>query len=154
MAYDAFSDFILDQVYGYQSANKLKNNIEALAAMAITRSLGGSRENSVIGSGDLDPFEYRDAVIDSTKLGDLSCRARVETLTTDAGTSVQPKIWKDPLGTPAVHVAGTAHTGTTWTEELIALTPLVAGSQRYRLKLTTNNGTNPVKGLGVIEIYA
>ena len=150
MSWTTFSDFVLDQVFGYQSANKLKNNAESLLAFRLQRNLGGSRENAVVGSGALDPYEYRDAELDSTKLGGLSIRARVETKTSDVVTSVQPKIRNVTDG--ADLVLGTSHTNTSFTEELLAMT-LTAGTKKYRLMLVTNNATNPVFGFGSIESY-
>ena len=151
MAFTSFTDFVLDQVFGYQSANKLKNNAEALLYYRLERSLGGSRENGVKASGTLDPYEFREVQLVSTNLSGLSIRARVETKTENAGTSVQPKIYNNT--DTAVHVAGTSHTGTSFVEELLTITPLTSGTKKYQLKLTTNNGTYFVFGFGSIESY-
>jgi hypothetical protein len=151
MAWNAFSDFVLDQVFGYQSANKLKNNPEALLSYRLERSLGGSRENPVQGSGSLDPYDYRQVELVSTNLSGLSIRARCNTKTSNAGTSVQPKIRRTTDA--ADHVTGTSHTGTSFAEELLTMTPLTSGTKVYQLMLVTNNATNPVYGFGHIESY-
>lgn len=152
MAYTAISDFVLNQLYGYQSATRVKNNIEAILASRLRANLGGSRDNSVIGTPTIDVPEYRDVELDVTKMGGLSVRARVEIKTSNAGTSVTPKIRNVTDGSDKV--VGAASTSLVFVEQLLDMTPLVAGAKKYRLQLNTNNATNDVFGLGVIEIYA
>jgi hypothetical protein len=151
MSYNAISDFVLDQVLGYQTATKLKNNIESILAARLDRAFGGSRENSVNFNGTFDAYEYRDLEIDSTKLGGLSVRARVNSKTAAAGTSITPRIRNITDATTLV--TGTANTSTSFVEELLAMTPLVAGTKVYRLQGTTNNATNDVWLFGVMETY-
>jgi hypothetical protein len=151
-----FSDFVLDQVFGYQSAVKLKQNTEVLAAQKLRTDLGGHRENGVqssSGAADLDPYNYRDATIDATDAGGLSARARLEVRCENATTTVTPKIW-NMSGTPAVHVAGSLSSSTSWVEQLLTMTPLASAEKKYRLRLTVPNTTYPVYGLGVVEQYA
>jgi hypothetical protein len=150
MAWNAFSDFVLDQVFGYQSANKLKNNAEALLSYRLERNLGGSRELPVQGSGVIDPYDFRQVEMVSTNLSGLSIRARVNTRTSNAGTSVQPKVRNVTDGSDIV--TGTSHTGTSFSEELLAVT-LTSGTKKYQLMLITNNATNPVYGFGHLEGY-
>jgi hypothetical protein len=152
MAYTALSDFVVNQLFGYQSATRIKNNVEAILAIKLTKDLGGSRDNSVIGTPTIDIPEYRDVALDSTKLGGLSVRARVEVKTANAGTSVTPKIRNMTDSTDKV--VGTASTSLTFVEQLLVMTPLTAGDKKYRLQLNTNNGTNDVFGFGVVELYA
>ncbi len=151
MSYNAISDFVLDQVLGYQTASKLKNNIEAILASKLSRNLGGSRENSINFNGTFDAYEYRDVEIDSTKLGGLSVRARVEAKTANAGTSVTPRIRNITDSTTLV--TGSAETSTSFVEQLLDMTPLTSGTKKYRLQGTTNNATNDVWLFGVMETY-
>ena len=88
MAYEAISDFVLDQVLGYQTANFIKNNIVATLSSRLERSFGGSRQNSVNFNGTYDVIEHRDIEIDSTNLTGLSVRARVEGKTDNATTTL------------------------------------------------------------------
>lgn len=151
MAYNAISDFVLDQIFGYQTATKLKNNIEAVLAARLERSLGGSRQNSVLFDGTFDVLEYRDVDIDATKLGGLTVRARVEGKTSDSTTAVTPRIRNITDATTLV--TGSAITSTTFVEQL--LTMAVTGvNKKYRLQGTTNNANFDVWLLGVVETYA
>lgn len=152
MAYTAINDFVLNQLLGYQTMTRLKNNIEAILATRLKSDFGGSRDNSVQGTPILDVVNYRDVEIDATKLGGLSVRARVEVMTTNAGTSVQPKVRNVTDG--ADKIVGAASTSLVFAEQLLDMTPLTAGTKKYRLQLVTNNNTNDVFGLGVMEIYA
>jgi hypothetical protein len=150
MAWTTFTDFVLDQVFGYQSANKLKNNAEVFLGWRLERDLGGSRDTGVQGSGALDIPNYREKEIISTSVTSLPIRARVNTRTTNAGTSVQPKVRNVTDSTDTV--TGTAHTGTSFSEELLSVTP-VTGTKRYKMMIVTNNANNEVFGFGHLEAY-
>jgi len=151
MAYNAISDFVLDQIFGYQTATKIKNNIEAALAARLERNLGGSRINSVLFNGTFDVHDYRDVEIDATKLGGLTVRARVEGRTTDSTTSVTPRIRNITDSTTLV--TGTAITSTTFVEQLLTMA-VTGANKKYRLQGTTNNGNNDVFLFGVVETFA
>ncbi len=150
MAYNAISDFILDQIFGYQTATKLKNNVEAVIAARLERSLGGSRQNSVLFNGTFDVLEYRDVEIDATKLGGLTIRARVEGRTNDSATSVTPRIRN--ITDSITLVTGSAITSTTFVEQLLAM-PVTGVNKKHRLQGTTNNANFDVFLLGVVETF-
>lgn len=152
MPYFAISDFVLDQVFGYQTATRIKNNVIATLATKLEKNLGGSRQNSVLFNGTFDVLEYRDVEFDATLLEGLTHRARVEGKTADGATSVTPLIRNvtDALN----HVTGTAITSTSFTEQILAMNPLILGTKKYRLRGTTNNDTHDVWLLGIIESYA
>ncbi len=152
MPFTSVSDFVLDQVFGYQTANYLKNNIVALASARLRASFGGSREASLNGSGALDLFDYRELTFVSTNLSGLTIQARVETKTANAGTSVTPKIRNVTDSTDLV--TGSAVTATSFTEEVLSMTPLTSGTKKYKMMVTTNNASNDVWGFGVCETYA
>jgi hypothetical protein len=152
MPYTAISTFALDQVYGYQTANKIKDNIEATLAARLEKSFGGSREHSVNVNGNFDVWDYRDLEFDATKLAGLTIRARVEGKVANAATSVTPVIRRV---TDAVdHVVGTAITSTSFVEQILTMSPLTAGTKKYRLRGNTSNATHDVWLFGVCESYA
>lgn len=151
MPYDIPTDYVLDQLFGYQSANKIKNSIKALAAARLEKSFGGSRENSVLFNGTFAVLEARDVEWDSLQLSGLTTRARVEGKTSDAATSVTPRIRNITDATDLI--TGTAITATVFTEQILAMA-LVAGLKKYRLQGVTNNGNNDVWLFGVSETYA
>ena len=47
MAWTAVSAFVLDQLFGYQTANALRENVIALASARLKCDLGGSRQTSL-----------------------------------------------------------------------------------------------------------
>ena len=152
MPYDIPSDFVLDQVFGYQTANKIKQAVEALAATRLEKTFGGSREISVNHNGTFDVVDYRDVQMDSMKLTGLTVRARVEGKTANAATSVTPLV-RDISGS-VDHVTGAAITATSFTEQILTMSPIGDGVRKYRLRGTTNNANNDVWLLGVCETYA
>lgn len=151
MAYNAISDFILDQIFGYQTATKIKNNVEAVIAARLERSLGGSRVNSILFNGTFDVYDYRDVQIDATKLGGLTVRARVEGKTSESTTSVTPRIRN--ITDDITLVTGSAITSLTFVEQLLAM-PVVGVNKKHRLQGTTNNENFDVWLFGVIETFA
>jgi hypothetical protein len=156
MSWTAVAEFVLDLVFGYQDANEIKNNVIALASARVGRSLGGSRQISVpLVASAQDAIDYIDVEIDGTLLAGLTVRARVEVRTANAGTGVTPKIRNVTDAVDAV--AGVSSTSTTWggtdSYQTLTFTP-VAGIRKYRLQLTPANTTDPVFGIGEIEIFA
>jgi hypothetical protein len=154
--WNAVIDFVLDNRYGYQTANTIKNNIIALASARIQRHLGGSRRISVpLVAAAQDAIEYHDVEIDGTLLSGLTVRARVEVRSANAGTSVTPKIRNITDGADAVvgvACSATAFGGTNSIQTLV-FTPAL-GIKKYRLQLTPSNVTDAVFGLGHLEIFA
>lgn len=151
-------DYILDQVWGYQGANKIKNNIIALASRRACHFLGGSRNTSVpLVASAQDAVDWVDIEIDGTNLTGLTLALRVEVRTANAGTSVIPKLRNvtdsTDAGTGVASTATNADYSGTNQKQTITVT-LAAGVKKYRLQLTPQNTTNPVFGIGYLEVYA
>jgi hypothetical protein len=149
-------DYALDNKFGFQSANAIKNNIIALASARIQRHLGGSRQVSLpLVAAAQDAIDYHDVEIDGTSLSGLTVRARVEVRTSNAGTGVTPKIRNVTDSTDAV--TGVSSVSTTWggtsSFQTLTFTP-ATGIKKYRLMATPANATNPVFVIGHIEIFA
>jgi hypothetical protein len=149
-------DWALNNKFGYQSANLIKNNIVAIASARLRGTLGGSRQVSVPKvAAAQDAIDYHDVEIDGTGLGGLSVRARVEVRTDNAATGVIPKIRNMTDSTDAV--VGVSSTSTTWggtnSYQTLTFTP-TTGIKKYRLQATPANATNPVYVIGDIEIFA
>jgi hypothetical protein len=152
------ADFILDQRFGFQDANKIKNNIIAVASGRLQHYLGGDRLRAVpnVASAQ-DAINYIDVELDGTQLAGLTVQARVEVRTANAGTTVTPKIRNvtdaSDAGTGvACSATNTDYTGTNQ-KQTITLT-VASGIKKYRLQLTPSNTTNDVFGTGYIEIFA
>jgi len=156
MSWSTVADYVIDARFGFQDANAIKNNIIAYASARIQRYLGGSRQVSVpLVASAQDAIDYLDVEIDGTKLAGFTVQARVEVRSGAAGTSVTPKIRNVTDSSDAI--VGTACSATTWggtnSVQTLGFTP-VTGIKKYRLQLTPSNTTNPVWGIGMIEIFA
>lgn len=156
MAYTAVSAFVLDQIFGYQTANNLRANIEATLAARFHKHLGGSRLMALARTAAAqDVPEWQDVEIDGTNLGGLTKQARVE-VRAGAATAITPKVRNVTDATDAgvgVSATGTAadYSGTNQ-KQTIALT-LAAGVKKYRLQATPANTTDDTFATGHIEIY-
>lgn len=158
MAYTAaIADYILDQVWGYQGANKIKNNIIALASRRGVFGLGGSRNTSVpqVASAQ-DAVDYVDIELNGSNLGGFTIALRVEVRVANAATSVTPKLRNITDGTDAGTGAACSATNADYTgtnqKQTITCT-IAAGVKKYRLMLTPSNTTHPTFGIGYLEIY-
>lgn len=158
MAWNVIAARVLDDVFGYQSANRIRENLIAIISARLTYYLGGSRATSVpLVASAQDAIDYIDIELDGTNLGGLTKQLRVEVRTANAGTSVTPRLRNITDSTDAgVGVACTAtnadYSGTNQ-RQTITLT-LASGVKKYRLQLTPSNTTNAVYGIGYIEIFA
>ena len=154
MAWNVIAAFTLDKIFGYQTANKLRENAIALASRRSGRFLGGSKEfpnqmawtllgqpraKIIGGLGPHNVFAYQDVEIDGTNAGGLTYRAVVEVRTNNPAISITPKIRNIDAGSDAgVGVACTFgrpdYTGTNQ-RQIITLT-ILTGVNRYRLQYT------------------
>lgn len=158
MPWNVISAFVLDQVFGYQSANKIRENMIAVISARLTYHLGGSRQVSLplIASAQ-DAIDYIDVEIDGTNSGGFTKQARVEVRTENAATSITPKIRNVTDGTDAGTGVSSTATNTDYTgtnqKQTIALT-LAAGVKKYRLQATPGAITHPTYCIGYIEQFA
>lgn len=158
MAWNVVSAYVLDQAFGYQGANRFRENLIALASARIVHSLGGSRATALpLVASAQDAIDYIDAEIDGTALGGFTKQARVEVRTTNAATSITPRVQNTTDATTAgTGVACTAtntdYSGTAQ-RQTIALT-IATGIKKYRLQGTPQNTTNGTHAIGYIEMFA
>lgn len=158
MAWNAVSDFILDQLFGYQTATQLKNNIVALASARIVHQLGGSRVDPIASVASAqDAVNWIDAEIDGTLLSGLTAQLRVECRTDNVGTSVTPKLRNVTDSTDAGTGVACAATDADFTgtnqKQTVAVT-LATGVKKYRLMGTPSNVTDPTYVIGYVELFA
>jgi len=104
-----------------------------------------------------DAIDYIDFEIDGTNLGGFTVQARVEVRTTNAATSVTPKIRNITDGTDAGVGAACSAINTDYSgvncRQTIPIT-LVPGLKKYRLQLTPSTVNDEVFGIGYVEIFA
>ncbi len=150
---------VLDDVFGYQSANKLRENGIILASRRGIFPLGGSRIVSLpLVASAQKATEWIDMEIDGTDMAGMTVRARVECRTDNAATSITPSILNVTDSTTAGTGTACTATNTDYSGanqvQTIAVT-LAAGVKKYRLVGTPSNATNATYvGPGYIEIFA
>ena len=151
-ASESFVVNVDDSFHKATQAELLRGNVNALAGQNVKGMfLGGSRSQYVFSASEIIVPEWWDVVVDWRHIGGLTVRARVEVYTTNAGTSVTPRIKNV---TDAANTDGSASTSVSWSEQLITLpTPGALGLKRYRLYLIGSNATNGIAGMGQIEIF-
>ncbi len=153
MPYTAISDFVLDQLLGYQTMTSLKKNIEAGVSRGMqAHELGGTLTRGVRSASYVNAPDSIDRYVDGTNLGGFTKQALVDVFTENAATSVTSKVRNVTDSTDA-GVQSAPSTATSPTTQTIVLT-LAAGLKRYRLMLTGSNATYDVFAKGYIEIYA
>lgn len=119
--------------------------------------LGGSREYGLLAASATAVPSYLDVVLNGSLYSGWTIQARVDVRTTDALTSVTPRVQNITDATTAG--TGAASTGITEDysgvnqSQTIALT-LAAGVKTYRLQLTPGNADTDVFGIGVLELIA
>lgn len=144
--------YVLDQFFGFQSANKLRENIIALAGLGAEKSFGGDRQIGDLTAAWKEVPNYRDIVINGTNLGGFTKQARIQRKTSDVSTSVQCRVRNltdnSTAGTGAVYNATT-----NWDEETFAVV-LAAGVKVYRLQFIGGDALNDIYAIGHLEIFA
>lgn len=158
MAWNTIAAKVLDDVFGYQSANRIRENLIALASARLTYHLGGSRTVAVpLVASAQDAIDFIDIELDGTNLGGFTKQLRVEVRVANAATSVTPKLRNVTDGTDAGTGVACSATNADYsgTNQKQTITVTVAtGVKKYRLQLTPSNTTHPTFGIAYVEIFA
>lgn len=157
MPWNVIAAYVLDQRFGYQSANKHRENLITLASRRAVYPLGGSRQTTVpLVASAQDAIDYLDIELDGDELAGLTCQLRVE-VRAGAATAVTPKLRNVTDGTDAGTGTSCSATNSDYSgtnqKQTITVT-IAAGVKKYRLQLTPANTTNGVYGIGYLEIFA
>jgi hypothetical protein len=174
MSWSVISAFVLDQLFGYQTANKIRENLITNIAARRGRFLGGSRElpnfavydpaalrirSKYPSLGPHNAENWVDVEIDATELTGLTVQARVE-VRGDPVATVTPKIINatdstDIVVGSACSVGSPDYSGANQIQTLAMTGLLTAGIKKYRLQYTLGANT-PVDtwAIGEIEIFA
>lgn len=172
MAWTVISAFVLDQLFGYQTANFIRGNLICLASRRSGRFLGGSRstpnfpsvnpDDGTVSSyhpslGPHDAFDYVDVEIDGTNATGLTYQARVEVRVGRTGQSITPKIRNitdsTDAGTGAACSAANGDYAGTNQRQTIALT-IPTGVKKYRLQYNVGSVSGDTFCTGEIEAFA
>lgn len=157
MAWTAIANRVLGDIFGYQSANVLRDNMVAITSARIVHQLGGSRQQGFFKSSYAEVIDWLEIEIDGTRLSGFTVRAKVEVRTQNASTSVTPKIFNATDVSDAV--VGTACTSTstdyngTNQKQTLVFTP-AAGIKIYKLLIVGGNTSAEIFGIGYVEIFA
>lgn len=158
MAWTVVSAFVLDQLFGYQTANKLRENAIALSSARLKYDLGGSRQiTGILTASAQDAVDWVDQELDGTNLGGFTKQARVEVRAVDAGVSITPKIRNvtdsTDAGTGVACTALNADYSGTNQKQTIATT-VASGVKKYRLMFTMSGATFSGYAKGHLEVFA
>lgn len=157
VGWNVITAYVLDFVFGYQSANKHRDNMLALANRKAIYNLGGSRQVSLpqVASAQ-DAIDFHDIEINGTALAGFTVQARVE-VRAGTATAVTPKIRNVTDSTDAgtgVSCSATAADYSGANQKQTITVTLAAGLKKYRLMGTPANVTDPAFAIGDLEIFA
>lgn len=119
--------------------------------------LGGSRHVGISGTGVQDIPDYQDIRVDAsqeTLTNGYVMTARVEILTLEAGTTVEPMIYDvTTAGSPTLvtTTGGSASSGTSWARQSLTFPAHASGVKFYRLRVSKSNANALVLAVGTIE---
>lgn len=170
--WNVITAFVLDQLFGYQSANKLRENPLAIVSAGLGRYMGGSRDipnnpginlfggplkSKQNGVGPYDVYDYVDIEIDGTNQTGITFRARVECRTDRAGCTITPKIrnitTSTDMVTGAACAAGAVDFSGTNQKQTLTFTP-TTGANKYRLMFTLSSPSGSTWMIGELERIA
>lgn len=157
MAWNVIAAYVLDQVFGYQGANKIRENLVTLGSRRAVYVLGGSRSVSLpLVASSQNAEGWIDVEIDGTNLGGFTANLRVECRTINAATSVTPKLRNVTDSTDAGVGVACSATGADYAganqKQTVAVT-IASGVKTYRLQGTPSNTTHPTFVIGYLEIF-
>jgi hypothetical protein len=170
MSWNVISAFVLDQIFGYQTANKLRENLIALAARRPGRYLGGSKfipnspcwtplgmlHGKEMSLGPNDVVDQKIVEIDGTFTG-FTYRARVQCRTDRPVLAITPVIYNLSsglaVGTGSACAVSRADYADASQDQTITLT-IAAAINRYALRYTLNSISGQTWLTGEIEALA
>lgn len=152
MAWSIISTFVLDQVYGFQTANTILDNLLALSGARFGKSLGGSDDVGILSASYVRVRSGHSAWINGANTGGMTVEARVQVRTADVATSVTPRIYN--VTDAAEAIAGAAYSAdTNPNAQTLTFVP-VTGLKEYEMQVQGGNATGLIYGLGDIDQYA
>jgi len=176
MPWHDIAPFALDKIFGYQTANRLRENVIAAMARGRGRYMGGTRGlpnhagfDAVAGRlrslypEGLGPFSvenWLDVELDGEALAGLTVQVRVGVRTSNHAISITPKVWNVTDGVDAVVgepciMGNPDFSGAAQTQTLVL--PLARGVKSYRLMYTLT-GIPPLDAdtwcIGEMEVFA
>ena len=141
--------YIVGDKFGYQTADKARQNDDLLAYCGFHGDLGGAEDVGIItGAATWQPVRtYREFTLNGDSLGGLTLDLVAFYKTSNAATAVQVRLRNITDSTTAA--TGTSSTSTTVVKETITVT-LASGDKNYRLEVV-GDATNYVFAWGYLR---
>ncbi len=135
--------------FGYQSVEKIRNDLDIAAYIAGHLDLGGD-ENGILSAAYVAVNGSRSFDLNGDSLGGMTLEAVVFYYTANASTTVNVRVRNttDSTNAGAISVASAA---TTVTREVVTLT-LASGIKTYRLEFTGSDALNAVYCWGYMRL--
>lgn len=135
--------------WGYQTAEKVRNDLDICAYLAGHLDLGGD-ERPILSSSYVGVNGARTYDLNDDSLGGLTLEAVVFFYTTNAATTVNVRVRNTTDGSDAGAIAA-ASAATTVTREVVSLT-LASGVKTYQLQVTGSDASNGVYCWGYLRL--
>ncbi len=128
------SAYAVGDPFGYQTAEKIRQDLDLLAYCGLTADLGGSEDVGIVtGAATWQPVRsYREFTLNGDSLGGMTLEAVVFYKTSNAGQAVQVRLRNVTDSSTAA--TGTSSTSTSVTKETLTVT-LASGDKNYRLEV-------------------
>ena len=137
--------------WGYQTAEKVRNDLDIAAYLCGHFDLGGDERPMTVTT----PATYQAANgartfdLNGDSVGGMTLEVVLFSYTSDGATSVTPRLRNTTDGSTAAQ--GAAVTATSVSREVVTVT-LASGIKTYRLEWTASNTTNPVYCWGYLRL--
>ncbi len=135
--------------WGYQTAEKVRNDLDICAYLAGHIDLGGD-ERGILSASYVPVNGYRSYDLNGDTLGGMTLEAVVFYYTASASTTVNVRVRNTTDSSDAGAIAA-ASAATTVTREVVTLT-LASGVKTYRLEVTGSDALNGVMAWGYLRI--
>jgi len=145
---DTSEPYLVGHKWGYQTAEKLRQNLDTLAYLGVILDLGGSDTTGQLTASYAPVPQYRDYALNGTTMGGITTEAVVYSRTFNAGTSVTVRLRNTTASTTAA--TSTTITATSVTKEVLAVT-LSASLADYRLEILGGNASAAVFAWGYLR---
>jgi hypothetical protein len=135
--------------WGYQTAEKVRNDLDICAYVAGHLDLGGD-ERGILSASYVPVNGYRSFDLNGDSLGGMTLEAVVFYYTSNASTTVNVRVRNTTDSSNAGTITA-ASSATTATREVVTLT-LASGIKTYRLEVTGSDALNGVYCWGYLRL--
>lgn len=153
MSWTAITAYILDQVFGYQDANEIRNNLIALASFGSCHDCGGSTEHGTRSASFVSVPDRRRPKINGANKTGMTVTFEGEYRTSDTSTAVSWQVVDLDNASTVVASGGPYSASTNW-QTIAATLTLNSGDHRYELQVKGADANHDVFAYGEIKLAA